>query len=506
MTSSLRTALRLASALGLALSAACSSKPTQQLVVFHTNGIEGRISARSDKASGTAAGGFAALAHAVTSETRPHLLLDAGNWFHGTPEGILSKGQAVIELMNAAGYDASTLGSHDFMFDQSNLKKLVEGASFPVLAANVYDAKSGSRPAYLKAGLVKDVGGFKVGVFGLASRRVPLETLPSEVAGLDFRRELDEANTQAAELRKQGATIVIALSHVGLEPWGETSFEGDRFLAAQAEGVDAIVGSKCRADTANPWRDPAKGTIVVCAPGSLQKAGRLVLKVDPATGKLAGAEEDVVDLPAAGQDEKVQKIAEKWISETAKEMNEDVADARESLGNSRFAESALGDWVADCMRSTTKAQAAFLNSGALRSDLAVGKVTRRALFEAMPFEDELVTVSVSGSKIRQALERGYSGDRGVLQLSGVKATLDPTALPGGRVGNVSIEGKPLDPGQLYTIAVTGFLSGGGDGFLEFQEGGPEGDGKLLRDALTACAKKEKTLAPPALGRVSVGSL
>lgn len=123
------------------------------VAVYHTSDAHGWYSARPaqwDKENSTRSiGGFAALSALLKKETTPYILLDSGDMFQGTPEGILTKGMASIALMNQLGYAAGVPGNHDFDYGESNLKVLVAGAAFPFLGANVYGKAAGSRVDYL---------------------------------------------------------------------------------------------------------------------------------------------------------------------------------------------------------------------------------------------------------------------------------------------------------------------------------------------------------------------
>ena len=503
----MKSNLRLAAAGAAAFLAGCGARG-ERIAIYHTGSIHGRFEARPESGTGRRVGGFAALAKAVASRPGPRLLVDSGNWFQGTPEGMLSKGRAAVELMNAAGYDAAGLGQHEFLFGQSNLKELAGTARFPVLGTNLYETKTGERPAYLKAGVIKDVGGVKIGLLALLPRRLPLLTDPRNIQGLEVRPEAEEATKEAAELRRQGATIIVALSHLGLESPDQPAFEGDQALARNAEGLDLIVGERCPKGQ-GAWREPAKGTLVVCTGGNLAEAGRVDLEVDPATGKLLSSEPALVplDVSTVGQDEAVLDAVKAWKEKTAKEMEAVVATASSRLARSRWTESAAGDWIADCLREAGRTEAAFINSGAVRSDLPEGPVTRRALFELMPFDDDLVTMRMSGRQIREALEHGVSGRHGVLQVSGVALTYDPAALPGQRVLSVELGGKPLKDERAYTVSVNAYLADGGDGFSSFIGAADVKDRRrTVRDVLEGCARKVSRLAPPASGRLKTASL
>ena len=189
--------------------------------VYHTNDVHGYIMARPDKLqNGRPLGGAAALKALLNRDQGPKLVLDAGDWWQGTPEGSLTKGAAVAEVFNAVGYDAVELGNHEFDPGQEELKALIGKMTMPVLAANVY-GDDGKRVPWTKPSIIKEVAGIKFGIFGLVTSHLNHLVLPSSVAGLTIRREVDEARDQVKALKRQGAEVIVAgtsiFKHIDLE-------------------------------------------------------------------------------------------------------------------------------------------------------------------------------------------------------------------------------------------------------------------------------------------------
>ena len=489
-------ALRAAFVAALLGAAGCSGR--RVVTLYHTGSIHGRIGPDG------ATGGFAALARAVNG-SGPRLLVDAGNWFEGTPEGMLSRGSDVVGLMNEAGYDAAAAANQEFVFGQDNLRRLAAGAKFPVLASNLYLAGGDARPDYVKGSALKNVGGVTFGIFALVSPRLALMTNPRDVAGLRVRRPLDEAREQIEGLRKAGAEVVVALSHVGWERPDEADdgapFEGDRFLAENLPGLDVLVGGRCPKDSPSSVRSETTGVLYVCTGGDLKEVGAVELSVTG--GRVASAEARLVPLSAErGEDPSIKRLVEESSARADRELSVAVATAAVPLEAGRWSESALGDWAADCMRSRSGAELALLNSGALRSSLERGPVTRRDLFALMPFEDHLVVLGLTGRQIRDALEAGLSSALGRLQVSGLSVVYDPSAAPGRRLVSASGPGGPLQDARGYSVAVNEYLASGGDGFAGLTAAlSSEDKGERLRDAIEACARKGASIKPPDPGRL-----
>ncbi|MFK7831031.1 MAG: 5'-nucleotidase C-terminal domain-containing protein [Congregibacter sp.] len=121
------------------------------------------------------------------------------------------------------------------------------------------------------------------------------------------------------------------------------------------------------------------------------------------------------------------------------------------------------------MREATNAEIALMPSSALRRDLPVGDIRRVDLLDAFPFENHNAIVTARGNVLQQILEQGFSLERGLLQVTGIVLSYDPTASKGSRVQTVCVGDQPLNPGQLYTIATLEILAQGGDAYRQFLE-------------------------------------
>ncbi|MCG8499397.1 MAG: CehA/McbA family metallohydrolase, partial [Firmicutes bacterium] len=163
--------------------------------IIHTNDIHGRV--EEGKYAGMGLAKIATKIKALKNE-RPGrvLVLDAGDTIHGQTIVQLSDGEAIIDIMNEMGYDAMTAGNHDFNYGQDRLVELDAIADFPILAANVYkDAALKER--LLSPYIIKEMGGQKIGIFGLATPETTYKTHPDNVAGLVFRDPVQEAQEMA---------------------------------------------------------------------------------------------------------------------------------------------------------------------------------------------------------------------------------------------------------------------------------------------------------------------
>ena len=133
-------------------------------VIYHTSDTHGFYYPKQGQ------GGFAALASVLKQGPQPYLLLDSGDFANGTAEAKNSKGIKSVQLMNKVGYQATTIGNHEFDFKEAALAPMFKELNFPVLAANFVDVKTNTYPENVKPYEIFDVDGVKVAVIGLGNR------------------------------------------------------------------------------------------------------------------------------------------------------------------------------------------------------------------------------------------------------------------------------------------------------------------------------------------------
>jgi 2',3'-cyclic-nucleotide 2'-phosphodiesterase (5'-nucleotidase family) len=485
----------------LALFVPSVSAANISLTVFHTNDIHGWIMPRTKE--GRRIGGMAAAAALVKKTQGPKLVLDAGDWFQGTPEGTLSRGRALVDLFNALPYDAVAPGNHEFDFGEENLRILAKSLKPPLLAANIYRQSDGQRVPYARPWMVKTVAGIKVGLFGLVTSRTKSLSFPGHTKGLEFRREVSEAKAAVQALRAQGATVVIALTHVGFEKPDGPAFEGDQTLASEVEGIDLIVGGHTHTFLKEPLLEATHGTLIVQAGTGLTSLGKVVLEIEPAAKNVVSSRGRLVDLwlDETGEDPAVAALVAGQERAVSRAYDVVVGTATSSLLRNAEGESSLGSWMTDCLRGWAGTQTAFQNGGGIRADLSPGPVTVRHLFNVMPFDNRVVKLKMKGRHLKEVVDHGV-GARGMLQASGIEARYRRREKPGHRLESLSVAGGPVEEDRVYTAAALDFMVKGGDGFTPFELAEDKEETKtFMRDVLRWCAEKKPLIEPPAPGRL-----
>lgn len=221
----------------------CAEDAPRQLVILHTNDSHSQV-----EPTAKGQGGFAARAELIDSIRQAHpdlLLLDAGDMVQGTPYFNFYHGRIETEAYNRMGYDAITLGNHEFDYGVDTLAAWLSDANFAVVCCN-YDVLGTPLADIVKPYVVINRGGLKVGIIGLGVNPEGL-ILQTNFAPLRFMEPIERANHYADSLKQSGAAdFIIALSHLGYQALeGEAS---DSLLARKSRHIDIILGGHTHAD------------------------------------------------------------------------------------------------------------------------------------------------------------------------------------------------------------------------------------------------------------------
>lgn len=214
----------------------------KELVVLHTNDTHSCIMPLSETLADTMLAGRAGFLRrvAMLEEERraePELLLfDSGDFCQGSPYYTLFKGDVEVGLMNRMGYDAGTIGNHEFDYGLENMARVLGGLNFPIVCAN-YKFTQYGLDKIVKPYVILNRKGLKIGVFGLGT----------ELDGMVDKKNYEQtvyldpvktAQEMADLLRQKKCDVVICLSHLGWEEKGM----GDQEMIRRTRGIDLVLG------------------------------------------------------------------------------------------------------------------------------------------------------------------------------------------------------------------------------------------------------------------------
>ncbi|MCV2880541.1 bifunctional metallophosphatase/5'-nucleotidase [Actibacterium sp. XHP0104] len=458
-----------------------------QLTILHTNDFHARFEPISkydsgcsaeDNAEGKCFGGTARLVTAIAdARTRSNnvILVDGGDQFQGTLFYTYYKGKVAAEFMNKLGYDAMTVGNHEFDDGPEVLRGFMDAVSFPVLMSNADVSGEPALADVLMKSTVIERGGDRLGLIGLTPQDTP--ELSSPGANIVFTDPSDAVQAEVDKLTADGVNKIIVLSHSG--------YGVDQVVAANTTGVDVIVGGHTNTYLSNssdraegPYPTMVGSTAIVSAYAYGKFLGELNVTFDDAGNVTAASGEPLIMDGAVAEDMPTKdRIAELAVP-LDEIRNKVVAQAADAIDgqreNCRVKECAMGNLVADAMLARVAdqgVQIAIQNGGGLRASIDAGEVTMGEVYTVLPFQNTLATFQTSGQTVIDALENGVSqveesGGR-FPQVAGLSFVFDPAAQPGSRVSQVMVGGAPIDPAATYGVVTNNFVRNGGDGYKMF---------------------------------------
>ena len=499
-----------------------------RLVILHTNDFHDRYEPITDRdntcapdknTSGECFGGAARLVTAVAAARARHpdaLLVDGGDQFQGTLFYTWYKGRMTAEFMNTLGYDAMTVGNHEFDDGPEVLAAFVAAVTFPVLMSNATFAAEPLLAGKIVASTVIEKGGQKIGLVGLT----PQDTgeLSSPGPNVTFTDPVAAVQREVDALTAKGITRIIVLSHSG--------YGVDKRVAAGTTGVDVIVGGHTNTYLSNvaenaegPYPTMVGKTAIVSAYAYGKFLGELNVVFDDA-GEIISAtgEPLIMDARVAEDGPTLARIAE--LARPLQELRSRVVakaagDLDGARDRCRQMECVLGDIIAEAMLDRVRGQGvtiALQNGGGVRASIDAGPVTMGEVLTVLPFQNTLSTFEVTGAVIVAALENGVSqlgdGAGRFLQVAGLRYSFDPALPAGSRVSDVQVlvggdAWAPIDPATTYRVVSNDYVRRGGDGFKMFTGASNAYDfGPDLADVTAEFMARTGPVAPVLDGRIT----
>ncbi len=401
------------------------------------------------------------------------LLVDAGDHIQGTAFGSMDKGETIIDLMNAAGYDVATLGNHEFDYGMEGAMNSIEWAEFPYVSCNFYHEENGVKGEnVLDSYEVFDIGGRKIAFVGVTTPESFTKSTPAYfqddagnyiygIAGGQDGEDLYETVQEAIDEASAEADIVIGLGHLGVDPASRpwTSEE----VIANTTGFDAFIDGHSHTTLPMEAVEDADGNIVILTQtGSyfdalgqmtIEPDGEIVTELlspdnvkarlyDSYIGKIRAGESVSEELEAA-----VEEIETGWIDEVNTELGQVIGTTEDTLDNYepdgtrlvRSQETNSGDFAADALYylfdqtnvvDGFPVDIAVMNGGGIRNEAITGDISYLTCKNMHTFGNVACFIQVTGQQILDALEFGARGVGtgeeigGFLQVSGAKYTID----------------------------------------------------------------------------------
>ena len=470
---------------------------TKDLVVLFTSDAHCGIE------QGWGYAGLAALRDAMVAQGNHVILVDNGDSIQGEPVGTMTTGEALIDLMNAVGYEVAIPGNHEFDYGMDRFLELTQKANYPYISSNFN--KEGE--LVFKPYVIKEYDGVKVAFVGITTPKTLTSSTPAYfmddagnfIYGF-FQDETGEKLYAAVQSAvdaaiAEGAQYVIAMGHLGNEaeckPWTYADVIGN------TTGIDALLDGHSHDKDQVMMKNKAGEDVLRSGCGTkLEGIGYLRIAAEDGSME-CGIYEWEYDFAAP---ELIKNDITAAVENATAALNEKLAqvvattqvdlvikDPETGVRIVRNAETNLGDLCADAYRDQSGADVAIVNGGGVRDIIKAGNITLNDILKVHPFGHAMCVIQVTGQQILDALEFGSkdvpSEFGGFLQVYGMTYEIH-TYIPSSvkmdeakmfvgvegeyRVKNVMVGGEPLDLNKIYTLASHNYkLKNNGDGYTMF---------------------------------------
>lgn len=353
------------------------------------------------------------------------------------------KGEPTMRVMRRMGYAASALGNHELDWSREQFLKNEEAGGFPYLAVNLIATSDEGKALHLQPVHLVERQGLKVALIGLSSKKATLTPMPGRMAGLTLVPDVDALEASASAARAKGAGLLVVLSDGCLDELAKVLAE------KPALGLDVVVARKC--EEAAP---ESVGKTKLVYPGRrLQQYAKVVVKADvarPAGQQVLDMQVRLVDVvggkDAPPPDHETRALIAGYQQQLDAQLGAVVGHTVSGLGQEA---PEMTYWLATALKEQFKADVGLVNRKGVRLGLKPGPITKASLYDIIPFENEIVTVALTGEQLVSALGNVEA------RVAGVRSKDD---------GFVDDKGAPVDPKKTYVVATPDYLYLGGDGF------------------------------------------
>ena len=504
------------------------AKPkTEQLQILNVSDWHAQLDPITPSGTTTPVGGAAALStyfkrdRAAVPNT---LTLTAGDAYGASPplSGFFDE-EPAVKAMNLMGFDADTFGNHNFDRGIEHLQRMIDLADFSYVSSNLRNVENeldGVAPYRIFR-----EGKTKVAVIGVTNPDAPTLVFPGRFGTIEVTDPVAAAQRARREAREQGAKVFVVVAHMGVTG---TNAQGAATgplvdFARAVSGFDVILGDH----TDIQYRDRINGALVLENKSKGVTYARTLLTIRRGGKVLDSSSEFVSPVTSAvAADPAIVSMLAPYRQQLAAVFDTRIGTAAGVFPRNgvleRTGEAAIGNIVADALRTRYGTQLALTNGGGLRSalpssyvpsDLSLDRdppapfdLVTGDVFTVLPFGNVVVTRTVTGSQFYAALENGVSSapssNGRFPQISGFRFTYDSRLPAGSRVQSATLtDGTPIArDGTTYTLATNDFVNLGGDGYTVLNDGTGT-TREVMADVLLEYIKSQGTISPVLDGRI-----
>ena len=413
-----------------------------KLTIYSMNDFHGSIFEDGDKKGIFKIGDYLINEKKLNPDTT--IILSAGDMFQGTAVSSMTRGRAIVDCMNIIGFDAMTIGNHEFDWGIEEILKYQDGdpsngeANFPFIVSNIIDKRTNELASWAKPYTVLEKSGLKVGIIGVIGHDQTNDILASYVKDYEFADEFDAIKKYAKILRtEENCDIVIVSAHLDTEDINNklSRLNGEYKIDALFNGHThkAYYGELTQGERTTPLPYVQSGCYG-------KYVGKIELKYYHNTKEVFDSSSENIKLFGNTENQELLDAISKYQNEIVK-TNEFLGISGENLTQKSGAK-----WASNVIKKYGNSIIGFVNSGGIRSNAFPiypnDEITYGDIFEMMPFENKIITVELKGSEIKD------------LYISNYLIVSDGVELKG---NDLYIDNKLINDNEYYKVSTVDFL-------------------------------------------------
>lgn len=444
---------------------------TKKFTILHSNDMHGDFFAELSGEKGELIGGLALLSgyiNKVRKEEENVLFVISGDMVQGSIIDTEYKGISTIEIMNYLAPDIVALGNHEFDYGLPHLLFLEKIANFPIVNANLYIKKYNRR--LMKSHHIIKMAGFDILFTGVITEKVIDSLAQDKLVGsfITLEEASDEVGKIIDAYKNDDIDLTIVLTHIG--------FDSDKQLAKLLKpqwGVDMIIGGHSHTILEKPER--INNILIAQAGTGTNQVGRFDIVVDDDTNSIVNYKWQAITInnKIAKPDKQLLEYINSFKKEVDRKYNVIICKFAQKLTHpKREVETSLGNLIADVLADISQCDVMFVGSGSIRVKELGPIVTLNDFISCFPYDDTIKRFSITGAQLKKIFAHimrveNRDGEGENYQINkGVRAVYDDKQK---KLASLTINDKPVEDSQYYTIAIQGFHFNSSSGYLNITQ-------------------------------------
>ncbi len=418
-----------------------NGEQTHRIVILYTNDEHGWM--EPTETHGGAAGMMGLWKNNEGyTEGGPFLVLSGGDIWTGPAISTWTRGESMVDVMNAMGYDAAAIGNHEFDFKIEGLNQRIAQSNFPFLSANIREKETGAIPDFATPYIVKEINGIRVGLIGLTTTTTSFSTFPDNVKDLDFISYDTALGEIVPQVIRDGAELLIVIGHIC-----RSEMEALAPYAAEL-GIAIMGGGHCH-ELVNEFMN---GVTIIEAGSYMMNYIKVDILFDTTTDTIISMSRNIYENIGGTPDQDIENTVSFWQDEVNDTLSEIIGYVNQEID--QFSP-AMYNMVTDSwLFSCPYADISLTNRGGIRQSIPAGDITFGTIVGVLPFENDIVEVDLTGAQLVECISDLVVG--GMTTINGYQLS----------------DGTPINPGATYKVLTIDYLYSRSDYCFQFYDLNP----------------------------------